>query len=160
MRGHYNRIWVKSHKSTKGNSHIAASPRRNVMDTSALQHSTARQSMVLHILYQGIAASPSQNVIRNSALQHPTALWSMVLHIVRQDTRLPVLGRGLVCQVLPFMSSSSLALPSVLAATAPTSQSHPLQLPPAREAQWMVAKGKHCGSLSLKVCQVSDLGVV
>jgi hypothetical protein len=89
----------------------------------------------------------------NSALQHPTTLQSMVLHILYQNTRLHVLGCDLVCQALPFISSSSLALPAVPAATAPALQSDPdppLQLAPAREAQREIVKGQHCGLLSLK----------
>ena len=85
----------------------------------------------------------------NSALRRPTTLQTTVLHILCQDTWLPVLGRGLVCQALPVVSTSSLALPSVLAAAAPTSQSDPLQPAPAREAQRVIAKGQH-GLLLLK----------
>ena len=89
------------------------------MDTSALQHPTAQQSVVLCILYQGIAASLSRNVMDNSGLQRPTALQSTVLHILRQDTRLHVLGRGLVCKRYPssplrrllFLQFSLLLLP-------------------------------------------------
>jgi hypothetical protein len=80
-------------------------------------------------------------------------LQTTVLHILCQDTRLPVPGRGLVCQALPFVSASSLAPPSVLAAAAPTLQSDPLQPAPVREAQWVIMKGQR-GLLLLKVLPI------
>ena len=97
-----------------------------------------------------IKVSPRHQV-RKSWTTQLCDIQSMVLHILRQDTQLPVLGRDLVCQALPFIPSSSLVLPSVLAATAPTSQSDPLQPAPSRKAQQVVAKGQHCGLLSLEV---------
>ena len=66
----------------------------------------------------------------------------------------------LVCQALPFIPSSSLVLPSVLAATAPTSQSDPLRPAPSRNAQQVVTKGQHCGLLSLKVFQFGQVFVL